>query len=124
MSETVPRVMWDKELHFAGGQSHYILETVSERRQVQNYPGWRLCKYLPFLDDGGYISGLTMYCNGHGITGMIAHGQSKTLIGQCEGCPIHIYLQPNERIVSVWLRMPAGHVSLENEPNILVSFSK
>lgn len=113
--------MWDKVLNFTSGQHHYILDMATNRSQVRNFPGWRLCEYLPFIDNSSSISGLTMYCNGHGVTGMVAHSQVQRQIGQCQGCPVHFYLQPNERIVSIWLRMPAYHVPVENEPSILVS---
>jgi len=114
--------MWNKDLKSTIFRPHYILETVPAGSQVSNFPGWRLCEYLSFVDDTGVsISGLTMYCNGHGVTGMVAYGQNETQIGQRQGCPIHFILQPNERVISVWLRIPADHVPVENEPCILVS---
>ena len=115
------RVMWDKHFEFIISRSHYILDTVAPISQIMNYPGWRLCKYLPLVDDNGVgISGLTMYCNGHGVTGIVAHGQNETQIGRRQGCPIHFILQPDERVISIWLRVPANYVPVENEPCILV----
>lgn len=114
------RVLWDKDLHFTSTQSHHILEMVSGH-QVRNFNGWRLCRYLPFFDNEGYISGLTMYSSGHRITGMTAHGRSSRSIGDCQGCPTHLHLQSNERIVSVWLRIPVEHSNYECNPNILVT---
>jgi hypothetical protein len=116
--------MWDKDLCFTSTQSHHILETISTHHQIRNFPEWRLCKYLPFLDDGGYISGLTMYCHGHSITGMAAYGRSWRLVGSCQGCPIHFCLQQNERIVSVWLRMPVNHFNIESDPKFWLVSSK
>jgi hypothetical protein len=94
-STTTPRdlVLWDKEVRFASTQSNQILEYIGEYLNeylnggppVRNYPGWRLCNYLPFVDGTGYITGLTMYCDGHAITGMIAHGESSTLVGHRQG---------------------------------------
>lgn len=105
---------------FSSTLHHCILDTTAKVSQIRNFPGWRLCKYLPFVDETGFISGLTMYLNGHGVTGVVTHGQAQRQIGQCQGCSIHLFLQQNERIVSVWLRMPAKHVSFENEPSVLV----
>jgi hypothetical protein len=62
-----------------------------------------------------------MYCSGHGVTGIATHGQIQKQIGRCQGCPIYFNLQPSERIVSMWLRMPAHGTPVENEPSILVS---
>lgn len=76
-----------------------------------------------FFDNTSYISDLTIYSNGHQITGISDHGQSIRSISQCEGCPIHLHLQPNERIVSLWLRMPIDHSNHECDPNILVSLT-
>ncbi|KAH8587321.1 hypothetical protein B0O99DRAFT_401865 [Bisporella sp. PMI_857] len=121
--EVASRVMWDKLLHFTSAHHHYIIDTVATCSQVRNFPGWRLCEYLPLIDSTGGISCLTMYCNGHGVTGMVAHGQAQRRIGLCQGCPIHFYMEPKERIVSIWLRIPAHHVMVENEPSILASIT-
>ena len=116
------RVLWDKkDMCPPGTVSYRILDTTSVYMQIHNFSGWRLCRYLPFTSGLRYISGLTMYCRGHGITGIIAHGQSSYLIGHRQGCAVHLHLQPHERITSVWLRVPAPNYGIEEDPTLLVS---
>jgi hypothetical protein len=105
--------------------SYQILELARRRPQIRNFPGWRLCRYLPLINDRSYIAGLTMYCDGHSVTGTIAHGESSRLIGHRQGCPIHLYLQNGERIASVWIRTLHDSISTnwEEEPTILVCLS-
>lgn len=117
----MPRVMWDKDLHFLTTQSHHILDSANTNPQIQNFPGWRLCRYLSFVDDEGYISGLTVYCDHHRITGMISHGNSIRMMGHRQGCPIHFPLRHQERIVSAWLRTPGDTICIMLEPTLLVS---
>jgi hypothetical protein len=113
--------MWDKDLKFPNTQSYHIIDTLDKRPYARDFPEWRLCRYLPFIDKRGYISGLTMYCYRHSIIGIIAHGQSSNLIGRRLGCPIHLHLYPNERIVSLWLRTADEGQKFTPEPTILVS---
>jgi hypothetical protein len=126
-------VLWDREVHFTSTQSTQILEYIGEYLNeylekgppVRHYPGWRLCNYLPFVDGTSYITGLIIYCDGHAITGMITYGESSVLVGCREGCPIHLPLQQNERITSVWVRTPQDLVPIrfEVEPTVLVCIS-
>jgi len=64
-----------------------------------------------------------MYCEGHTITGMIAHGEPNTLVGHRRGRLIHLPLHRNERIISVRVRTPHDSVALRFEvtPTILVT---
>jgi hypothetical protein len=62
-----------------------------------------------------------MYCRGHGITGIITHGQTNHLIGHRQGCAVHLHFQPHERITSVWVRAPAPNYGIEEDPTLLVS---
>ncbi|KAH8817091.1 hypothetical protein F5884DRAFT_243327 [Xylogone sp. PMI_703] len=116
------QVLWDQDFPFAATESHHMLETVNIH-QIRNYPDWKLCRYLPFLDGGEYISGLTMYSTRHSITGIMTHGKSDRLIGSRQGCPIHFHLNLNEHIQSVWLRMPIDHCNTERDPTILITTS-
>jgi hypothetical protein len=119
-------VMWDRDLYLPSTTSYQILELTHRRPQIRNFPGWRLCKYLPLTNDRSYIMGLTMYCDGHSVTGIVAHGESSRLIGYRQGCPIHLYLQKNERIISVWVRTPHDPIlsNLGVEPTILVCVTR
>ncbi|KAH8804539.1 hypothetical protein F5884DRAFT_417250 [Xylogone sp. PMI_703] len=110
--------MWDKDMSFVSDRSHRLFE-LSESRHDPLFPEWQLCRYLPF-GDYDYISGLTMYCQGHGITGIVAHGGLRQQIGLSSECPIHLSLQPKERIISVWIRVLLG-IQSEFQPCILVT---
>jgi hypothetical protein len=115
-------LLLDKDLSFGFGDHHRILDTRDSPR-IKSYTKWRMCRYLPFFDETGYISSLTMYCSGHSLTGMAASGVSLRSIGRCSASrhPVHIYLQPGERIESIWLRMPNPHSDTWHRPNIMVS---
>jgi hypothetical protein len=116
-------LLLDKDISFRFGDHHRILDTRDSSR-IKSFPKWRMCRYLPFFDETGYISSLTMYCSGHSITGMAAgSGLSLRSIGECSDKrhPVHIYLQPGERIESIWLRMPNPHSDTWHRPNIMVS---
>ncbi|RFU29934.1 hypothetical protein B7463_g6401, partial [Scytalidium lignicola] len=58
---------------------------------------------------------------GNNAPGMMAHGKSSKTIGDCQWRPIHLYLQPNERIESVWLRISVDHLNQERDPTILIT---
>ena len=117
-----PRLFFDKDLSFRSIDHHRILDT-GPSPQIRNFPKWRMCRYLPFFDGEGYMSSLTMYCDGHSITGMAASGLSFRSIGEWNGYrhPIHLYFQPDERIESIWLRMPYPQSDSWHRPNIMVS---
>lgn len=117
-------LLLDKDLSFRFGDCHRTLD-ITDSISIRSFPKWRMCRYLPFFDETGYISSLTMYCNGHSITGMAASGSGLSLrsIGECSDKrhPVHIYLRPDERIESIWLRMPNPKSNTWHRPNIMVS---
>jgi hypothetical protein len=115
----VPRILWDKDYRFKNNDFHHNVE-IKVPPQIKNFPEWRMCRYLPFFDEKGYMSGLTMHCSGNGITGMTATGLSARSIGLCSGVSIHLHFQQNERIVSLWIRMPGDGLDIDSEPNIMV----
>lgn len=121
------RLIWsklDKELDFPSTVTFRLLEfdPVEPPSQIRHFAGWRLCRYLPLLDDDDYITGCTMYCDNHSITGMVTNGKSSKMIGYRLGCPIHLCFHSGEHITSVWARLPHDPFSLEFEtqPTLLV----
>lgn len=119
------RLLLDKDLAFRTGDHHRILDTETSpviRNYPRNYPMWRMCRYLPFFDENGYISSLTMYCDGHTITGMEAYGLSLRSIGGYgySRVPVHLFLRPGERIAFIWLRMYNRLSNSWLKPNIMV----
>lgn len=119
------RLLLDKDIAFTAGDHHRILDTwisPDVRNYPRNYPMWRMCNYLPFFDGKGYISSLTMFCDGHTITGMETYGLSLRSIGGCGNRPIpmHLFLRPGERITSIWLRMCNSLSNSWLKPNIMV----
>jgi hypothetical protein len=100
----------------------FLLEHSNGGPTLRNYPDWRLFNYLPFFDRKGYIKSLTVYCEKHSLAGIVAHGESSTLVGSRKGLPIHLTLHQNERIISVWIRVPhePDFGRMEADPTFLV----
>ena len=98
-------VLWDVETELLPEETLQIIDTAQYPGQVLHYPGWRLCRYLPFGSGGSYTTALTMYCDLNGLRGVTAHTgsfHSKTL-GCRQGFPVHFSLGPEEHINVVGL---------------------
>lgn len=76
-------------------------------RQLDYYPGWRQCQYLPLNTASGYTSGLTVYFDYslEYLTGIISHGHANLALGRPEGLPIHFALRRGEYLTSAWLHV-------------------
>jgi hypothetical protein len=114
--------MWKPDITFSDSQDNYLLRNTEKEPRIPNYPGWRLATYNPFVYNEQYVSGITVYCNQHGFTGIITHGKSHNLTGTRNGCPVHLPLRAGEQILSIWVHRP---ISIEQkndrEPSLLVS---
>ncbi len=89
-------------------------------RGLLDYPGWRLCQYLPLQQTGGNrVTGLSIYCDSAGLTGIVAHGKTTRLIGKRIGLPMYFHLLPGEHLTFLSL-CTFPH---ELGPYPLVSFS-
>ncbi len=77
-----------------------IVDTARRPGFLLDYSGWRLCQYLPLQQaDGSYTTGLSIYCDGIGIQGVVAHGETPRLIGRRAGLPIYFQFLPDEHLV-------------------------
>ncbi|KFX94863.1 hypothetical protein V490_04119 [Pseudogymnoascus sp. VKM F-3557] len=116
-----PRLLLDKDLSFRTGDRHRMLQTRTTP-PIRNFPKWRMCRYLPFFDEKGYMSSLTMFCTAHSITGMAASGLSLRSVGEqsLNRVAMHMFFQRGERIVNIWLRMPKIESESWHRPNIMV----
>lgn len=74
--------------------------------QLQHYPGWRQCHYLPLMTASGSATGLTVYMRGPTIYGIASHGvgPSSHLVGRCNGVAVHFALNEGEYLTSAWLQ--------------------
>ena len=101
-------------------------DSFRSRAHVHGFPGWRLMTYLPLVEEGYYLYGLTAFCSlSGGITGFKAYfrgNQSRKdllshSVGWCQGCRIHFRMMSTERITSVCIRR--GRLTISN-PYLLV----
>jgi hypothetical protein len=84
--------------------------------KIRGFPGWQLVQHLPFVEDGYTLYGITVFCAGWGgMSGMGVHFRSNKSfrlksrwVGDQFGSPIHFFLAPTERIISVWIRRHLG----------------
>jgi hypothetical protein len=84
----------------------------SLRHQIQGFPDWQLVQYLPLVEDGYSLYGITVFCTSSGgMSGIGGHFRSNTSyekknhwIGNQRGSPIHFRLGATEYITSVWIR--------------------
>ncbi|KAI9697797.1 MAG: hypothetical protein M1836_004473 [Candelina mexicana] len=78
-------------------------------QSIRGFPGWRLMRYLPLVDKGGTLYGLTMFCvRAGGIVGIAAHFRSPHrdwthMVGFQEGFPIHFRMMEGEHITHVYI---------------------
>ncbi len=94
------RVLWDVDVELRPRESLQIVDTAQYPGQVLHYPGWRRCRYLPLEIGGRYATGLTVYCDANGCSGMSTHvgsGTDRTL-GCQQGLPVHFALGHDERV--------------------------
>jgi hypothetical protein len=74
--------------------------------KTRNFNNWRLARYNKLVDDSGeYVNGITVYCYGASVSGVVAHGASTKMIGSRGplSCAIHLPLLEEERLTSIWI---------------------
>ncbi|KAI9749022.1 MAG: hypothetical protein M1835_001660, partial [Candelina submexicana] len=96
-------------------------------QSIRGFPGWRLMRYLPLVDKGSTLYGLTMFCvRAGGIVGIAAHFRSPHtdrthMVGFQEGFPIHFRMMEGEHITHVYIHCFGARIFA---PFILVKTNK
>ena len=115
--------MWDQQDHpsatFDADAALFSLYD-PELLYQRELPTLGFFRFLPLIDDGKYISGLTMHFLSQCIVGVESHFSTAShLVGSQGEVALHFPLAPDERIENVWLRLQEG-IPGQSAPSVLV----
>ncbi|KAF4969789.1 hypothetical protein FZEAL_10163 [Fusarium zealandicum] len=96
------RALWDIEPKLGTADTIQVADTTASTKTLADYPGFRLCHYLPLEVNGKYATGLQICLSSVGslCRATVLHGDSGPhfSVGSQSGDSYYFHIHPEERI--------------------------